>query len=735
MGMPAQQRVNSYICLIISLFCACSLLAQSPASTDSLSKKGTKTQEENPPVLGAVFKPTIGLGVGNLSFFGDLYSKHFQRPMVSRLAYELNLSQPLTRSLYLNFYVMFGKLGANERTLARNENFESTIRLGGVQLLYDFSNLINNKHQVRPYILLGAEGFEFLSKTDLKDKYGNTYYYWSDGSIKNMPQGSPGSENAVNLVRDYSYESDIRELNKDGFGKYAERSWAIPVGVGFTMNIGERAKFRFGTTMHFTFTDYIDGITGKSVGVRKGNNANDKFMMMAASLHYDLVVKKKDPAFDTLESDHFDNVDLLALDKGDEDGDGVLDFDDYCHATPAGVKVDSKGCPLDDDKDLIPEYRDDEPNTTSGMIANGKGVGITDPMAQEWYDNFYDSVGNGVMPKNAKVVDLDSARRGKNKFDPMLQKRIYTVELARYKGGIPSDEMAFLLSIGDVESFTAGDETVVYVAGNYEDLRMAIRRRDEFREEGIKSAKAGYFKGKDYYSLSDDELAMELARLEKVSTSTTTVTTNTSSATNNPPIAKDQVVYRVQLGAYKTKLPESLFQKAGNIIVLQTENGYYRYASIAYKTLNEAAVHRAELVLEGYTDAFVTAYKNGKRISMSEAGATYEKQDQGYKEDLTETASAQSTLDKSKVVFRVQLGVLKKLNDVAFEERISTLKGVSKQGTTSGLMRYTIGEFRNYNDAVKYKANLSSEGFPEAFVIATFNGEVISIQEALELLK
>jgi hypothetical protein len=160
---------------------------------------------------------------------------------------------------------------------------------------------------------MGVEGFEFLTKTDLKDKYGNTYYYWSDGSIKNMAEGSSGSQNAIDLVRDYSYDSDVRELNRDGFGKYQERSWGIPVGVGFMMNIGERAKFRFGTTMHFTFTDYIDGITDKSVGVRKGNSANDHFMMMSASVHYDLVVKKKDPMMDTLDSDHFDNVDLLAM--------------------------------------------------------------------------------------------------------------------------------------------------------------------------------------------------------------------------------------------------------------------------------------------------------------------------------------------------------------------------------------------------------------------------------------
>lgn len=712
--------VYKYLIIIPFLFLGIKLSAQSVALSDT----SKNTKEEAPPVLGEIFKPTIGIGAGNLSFYGDLYNKHFQKPVVSRLAYELTLSQPLAKPLFINFYVMFGKLGANERTKNRNENFESMVRLGGIQLMYDFSNFIKNKQAVRPYILAGVEGFEFLSKSDLKDRFGNTYYYWSDGSIKNMAEGSVGAANAVNLVRDYSYDSDIRELNKDGFGKYQERSWGIPVGAGFYMNVGERAKFRFGATMHFTFTDYIDGITENSKGMRKGNSANDHFMMVSASIHYDLVIKKSDPMLDTLESDHFKDVDFLAIDKGDEDGDGVLDFDDYCHGTPAGVKVDAKGCGLDEDKDLIPDHRDFELPTPTTLIADGNGIGITDEMAQRMYNMYYDSVGLSSDGK-VRIVDLDSARRGK-KDAPGLQPKIFTVELARYKGGVPSDEMAFLLSIGDVESIDLGGETVVYVAGNYADIRLAIQRRDEFRAEGIKTARAGYFKGKEYFPLSDADVQKELEAATK---------SGTSIAGNNNTPKKDQVVYRVQLGAYKTKLPQSMFSKAGNVIELQTEDGYYRYASGAYTTLNDAAFHRAELVLEGYSDAFVTAYKNGKRISMTQAGATYEKQDQGYKENLDEKSNTSGAIDKSRVIFKIQLGVLKKANDSAFEDKISGLSGVSKQQASNGLMRYMTGEFKTYNDATKYKQRLAEQGFPEAFVIATFNGEIISIQEALELLK
>lgn len=87
-------------------------------------------------------KPKISLGAGRLGFYGDVYSKHFQNPFTSRPAFDLAISQRLTRYLQLNFNVIFGKLGANEYGPTRNENFQSEIRAGGLNLMYDFGNFI-----------------------------------------------------------------------------------------------------------------------------------------------------------------------------------------------------------------------------------------------------------------------------------------------------------------------------------------------------------------------------------------------------------------------------------------------------------------------------------------------------------------------------------------------------------------------------------------------------------------
>src|SRR4051812_13836034 len=95
-----------------SLFivCASFVVAQDDTEFHSISEKGSKhsSKIENaaPPVLGEVFKPKIALGSGMLSFYGDLYSKHYQTPWVSRIGYDLNVSHRLNRYLQINFNVM-----------------------------------------------------------------------------------------------------------------------------------------------------------------------------------------------------------------------------------------------------------------------------------------------------------------------------------------------------------------------------------------------------------------------------------------------------------------------------------------------------------------------------------------------------------------------------------------------------------------------------------------------------
>ena len=147
--------------------------------------------KEEPPKEEALkemfYGPTIGLGVGMFKFYGDILDANYGNPLVSNIGYDLHVKQQLNSYLTAKFYVLFGTLSANERSINRNLNFNSKITIGGFALMYNFDQLLKKDRIMSPFISLGIESVEFHSKTDLYDANGNEYR--GIGNIKNWPKG------------------------------------------------------------------------------------------------------------------------------------------------------------------------------------------------------------------------------------------------------------------------------------------------------------------------------------------------------------------------------------------------------------------------------------------------------------------------------------------------------------------------------------------------------------------
>lgn len=60
----------------------------------------------------------------------------------------------------------------------------------------------------------------------------------------------------------------------------------------------------------------------------------------------------------------------------DSDGDGVIDENDDCWNTPAGVRVKSNGCGVDSDGDGVPDHLDQCPETPLGTVVYTDGCAI-----------------------------------------------------------------------------------------------------------------------------------------------------------------------------------------------------------------------------------------------------------------------------------------------------------------------------------------------------------------------
>ena len=57
------------------------------------------------------------------------------------------------------------------------------------------------------------------------------------------------------------------------------------------------------------------------------------------------------------------------------------------------------------------------------------------------------------------------------------------------------------------------------------------------------------------------------------------------------------------------------------------------------------------------------------------------------------------------------------------------------ENTNNGLTRYTVGSSNNYDEIVKLKNKMKSKGFEDAFILSYYKGQLISIQEAIEMSK
>lgn len=301
----------------------------------------------------------ITAGGGILTFIGDVgKGKDVSSYTYIRGGYYLNIEKRLANEwLGVSLTAMTGKLAMAERSVfvSRNNNFESSLNQFGLNLT---AYLQNNKEMPIPFITAGFAYSLLQTNADKKYNGDSLYHYWSDGSIRNIPE-LPGNQiTAKHVTRDYIYETPIDSA--------AKNAMIIPVGAGVKMKVGKKLEANLGVTYHITFSDGIDAIKG---------SGSDKYLFSYFSLTYNIRKKAKTQA-DTIKS----TVDFATIDKLDLDKDGVNDATDFCPGTPKGVQVDGKGCPMDSDEDGVPDYMDKEAKTKKGSLVDSEGKIVTDAM-------------------------------------------------------------------------------------------------------------------------------------------------------------------------------------------------------------------------------------------------------------------------------------------------------------------------------------------------------------------
>lgn len=690
---------------------------------NKLKKSEPEYEEES------LYKPIVSFGVGTLSFFGDIGDtvpgkNNIKRaPFQGGFSYTLRLINPINEYLDVAFYAMFGNTSVKQNyqsaLFPEGLIFNSTIKSGGITFNYNFNQLLKKGHIVEPYIHLGIESIEYNSQVDT----------------------DPTDE--INFDSDVSIFSQDQPANKYAVG--------IPLEIGAHLHVGNKLKFRVGTAMHFTSSDYLDGINNSNnfpLGIGK-----DNLLYTHIAIAYDFNAEKKDPPLDPLMDEV--SMNLLLQDTIDSDGDSIVDHIDLCAKTPPNTQVDAFGCPVDDDRDGVPNSFDKELLTYEDVIVNEDGVTMTDDDFLLAYKMYKDSTGEYAEwdtiinksyagPLKSKITSLD-----KKKVEKEKPKKDLFIVIGSDVQGVSAEDLWEKLADKDFQVKESGD-SIMYVLGGYDEKELSDKIK-ELEENNVE------VQGVVEIAENEDVKPLENEQIEKIINSPEIIIEDSPEIISEdsseiisedssdseldtkedmvPVISPDDnaPTFRVQIGAFNRKIQKSVFKGIPNVVGIKGDDGLYRFFSGSYSDKSEAASHKIDLSLSGYNDAFLVAFQNGKRITLKEAGFEV---NENFKENLEISSKASETpIDPEMVRFRVQVGAFKeKVPDdiLASFKKLGTV--MAKTNAGQGYTKYYMGDFMEYKNVLKFRSKLFDNGLIDCFIVGEFQNKIITSREALNLL-
>ena len=222
------------------------------------------------------------------------------------------------------------------------------------------------------------------------------------------------------------------------------------------------------------------------------------------------------------------------------------------------------------------------------------------------------------------------------------------------------------------------------------------------------------------------------------------------------------IIFKIQIGAFKTKIRQDAFNGLNPVTGEKLQgSAFTKYLVGLFKTLEGSRVALSEVKTMGYKDAFIVAYKDGKRVPIYKARNIVNSSSNEYKilaqAEVNQlksrvrnntTASNQNTYlpeqtENTKIVeainvntvdglfYTVQIGVYKK--PIA-HSRLYNIKPIYEEKTEYGFIRYTTGIFDNKSKAVLEKNRIAKLGIADAFVTAYYKGRKLSNYDITKLI-
>lgn len=413
-------------------------------------------------VIDPQYRPIVGLGTGVINFYGDVKGSSGNL-LLGTPAYKFSVNTLMGKlqDFKFNIFVLYGELKGfdqamsfrlqrdNPTTYTGNTSFNYDFFQLGANIEYNFGPLFRFKgtkvkkgtkfkvldRTFRPFLSIGIAAMQYSAKGNLTYGADQQYFFWSDGTIRDLGEADPLASTSEIIKLDGSYETDLRKADIYGSKSSEQNTISFPVDFGLDFYLNYRVNLRVGTSINYTLSDLLDNIDSKSaknmVGL-KDNGRPDMFTYTYIALHLDLF---SDPETKKI-TDLFREVEFDYDGLSDGDVDFVFDLFDQCPDTPQNEPVDSVGCPIDNDKDGIANYQDSEPNSALGALVDKTGATLTETSFER-----YNTEGLAVSRDQVIILPVNQVWTRSVRFEPGVVPEKFKGIDANSDGYVSYDEM------------------------------------------------------------------------------------------------------------------------------------------------------------------------------------------------------------------------------------------------------------------------------------------------------
>ncbi len=297
-----------------------------------------------------------------------------------------------------------------------------------------------------------------------------------------------------------------------------------------------------------------------------------------------------------------------------------------------------------------------------------------------------------IAEADAKIADTETDQHNETEKEDILTGAVYKVQIAANSSPLSQHHLKKIYDGNKKVQMVSEDDWYKYSIGDFNSYAEA----EEFKRS-LKITDA-------FVVAYTDNKKVDLLALNKDNKASKKQTTSTIKG----------LIFKVQVAASRNKLSDAYLKEIYNgneTIDILIEDNWYKYSLGKFNKYDQALDLKNQINVNG---AFIVAYQNGVKVSLYDA-----------KKGVLSTELGQ-------IVFKVQIAAdIKSLSSEKLHSIYSGYENI-KMFKEDGWFKYSIGEFKTFNEANILRKNSNVDG---AFVIAFRGNKKMNVLEAKKMTK